>query len=78
MRIAYDLLLNVNEDECPMPTIKTKGALDGLRAGEVLKVVIGKEEAAKNLHTFVKASLCELIYESKQDEDGHAFYIRKL
>jgi len=74
--LAYDLLLDVTQQECPLPTIKTKQALDTLPAGAVLKVLTDREGAVRNIHTFAKSNSYALFYESKT-EQGYTLYIQK-
>ncbi|MDI1309290.1 MAG: sulfurtransferase TusA family protein [Methylotenera sp.] len=77
MNITYDLILDVTQDDCPVPTIKTKEVLDTLTSGYTLKVVTNKEGTINNLRTLVKNNAYELLKESKSD-DLFNFYIKKL
>ncbi len=74
--LAYDLLLDVTHQECPLPTIKTKQALDALPAGAVLKVLTDREGAVRNIHTFARSNAYALFYESKT-EQIYSLYIKK-
>ena len=77
MHIDYNVLLDATQDDCPIPTIRTKEMLDEMAAGTVLKVVTSKEGTIRNIRTFVNSSHCELVCETKATEGFH-FYIRKL
>jgi TusA-related sulfurtransferase len=77
MEIAHDLLLDVTHEECPIPTIRTKAALDTLQVGAILKVVTDREGAVRNIHIFAKSNAYEVIHESKTHDEGYALYIRK-
>lgn len=77
MHIDYNVLLDATQDDCPIPTIKTKEMLDEMDAGAVLKVVTSKEGTIKNLRTFVNNNNYELMREIRAAE-GYHFYIRKL
>lgn len=77
MPIEYNVLLDATQDDCPIPTIKTKKMLDEMDAGAVLKVVTSKEGTVKNLRTFVNSNNCELVHEIRATE-GYHFYIKKL
>ncbi|MCR4299934.1 MAG: sulfurtransferase TusA family protein [Gallionella sp.] len=77
MHIDYNVLLDATQDDCPIPTIKTKEMLDEMAAGAVLKLVASKEGTIRNIRTFVNNNQCELVHEMKATEGFH-FYIRKL
>ena len=77
MHIDYNVLLDATQDDCPIPTIKTKEVLDEMTAGAVLKLVTSKEGTIRNIRTFVNNNHCELVSESRTAEGFH-FYIRKL
>lgn len=77
MNTTYDLLLDASQDDCPVPTIKTKEVLDTLTSGSILKVVTSKEGTIRNLHTLVKNNAYELLKESRSD-GLFSFYIKKL
>lgn len=70
-------MLDVTQDDCPIPTIKTKEVLDTLVPGDVLKVITSKEGTISNLRTLVKNNPYELLKESKSNEQ-FKFYIKKL
>lgn len=77
MSTTYNLMLDVTQDDCPIPTIKTKEVLDTLVPGDVLKVITSKEGTISNLRTLVKNNPYELLKESKSNEQ-FKFYIKKL
>lgn len=77
MNINYDITIDASNDECPLPTIRTKEVLDNLSAGKVLRLLTSKEGTVKNIRTFVASKSCELLSESRNG-DGYVFYIRKL
>lgn len=77
MKIGYDVLLDATQDDCPIPTIKTKQMLDEMAPGEILKVVTSKEGTIRNIRTFVKNNHYELMHETKSAKGFH-FYIKKL
>lgn len=77
MHIDYNVLLDATQDDCPIPTIRTKEMLDEMAAGAVLKVVTSKEGTIRNIRTFVNNNHCELVHEIRATEGFH-FYIRKL
>lgn len=77
MNIDYNVLLDATQDDCPIPTIRTKEVLDEMETGAVLKLVTSKEGTIRNIRTFVNNNQCELVQEIKAAEGFH-FYIRKL
>ena len=77
MNINYDVLLDAMQDDCPVPTIKTKEMLDKMDIGAVLKVVTSKEGTINNIRTFVKNNPYELVREVRA-ADNFQFYIKKL
>lgn len=76
MNIDYNVLLDATQDDCPIPTIKTKELLDEMASGAVLKVVTSKEGTIRNIRTFVNNNHYELVREIRAEE-GFQFYIRK-
>lgn len=76
MNIAYDVLIDTSDEECPVPTIKTKEALDEMASGAVLKLIASQEGSIRNIRTLVKNNDCELLHESRTTEE-FLFFIRK-
>jgi len=77
MNIDYNVLLDATQDDCPVPTIRTKEVLDEMVAGAILKVITSKEGTIRNLRTFVNNNHYELMREARAEENFH-FYIKKL
>lgn len=77
MNHAYDVLVDARDEDCPIPTIRTKEALDAMPPGAVLKLVTGKEGTLRNIRVFASNNPCEVLSEIR-DADGFVFYIRKL
>jgi tRNA 2-thiouridine synthesizing protein A len=77
MHIDYNLLIDATQDDCPIPTIRTKEALDRMAHNEILKLVTSKEGTIRNIKTFVRNNNCELIKETKSKE-GYVFYLKKI
>jgi len=76
MNIDFKIELDATQDDCPIPTIKTKEALDAMAGNEVLKVITSKEGTVKNIRTLVRQYAYVLIHETKTNE-GFVFYIQK-
>lgn len=77
MHVNYDVLLDATQDDCPIPTIRTKAMLDEMDVGAILKVVTSKEGTIRNIRTLVDSNSCKLVREIRSTEDFH-FYIKKL
>ena len=55
---------------CPLPILRTKKALTGLKAGEVLKIVATDPGSVKDFQTFCKQTGHQLLSHA---EDGGEF-----
>ena len=58
---AYDLLIDVKGLQCPLPLLKTKQTLGGLRSGQVLKVVATDKTTRMTFNSYLKNSGDELL-----------------
>lgn len=76
MTLNFDTLLDVRHEDSPIPTIRTKEALDALANGDVLKVVTNKESTVRNIRTLVANNPFTLLQEVKHEED-FVFLIKK-
>lgn len=75
--ITHDIVVDATEEDCPMPTIHAKNALDSMTSGQVLKIVASKEGSVRNIRTLVASHPYELISVSKVNETFE-FFIKKL
>lgn len=75
--IQFNVMLDATGDESPLPTIRTKAALDALASGHVLKVVTSKESTVKNIRTLVANNPFELL-DNRKNKEGFVFFIKKL
>jgi TusA-related sulfurtransferase len=76
MQHHYDVLLETLQDDCPIPTLKAKAALDAMEPGAVLKLVAGAEGTIRNIRTFARSSGYELLGESREGS-VFSFFIKK-
>jgi tRNA 2-thiouridine synthesizing protein A len=74
--MQYDLILDVSNEESPIPIIRTSEFLNSLAVGEVLKVVVNKESAIKNIKTLISNNPYTLL-DTKGDVNGFELYIKK-
>ncbi len=61
---------------CPMPVVKTRGALKHLQIGEVLEMVSTDAGAMPDMHAWAKQTGHELL-EAKDEGATFRFVIRK-
>ena len=61
---------------CPMPVMKTKKALKGMDAGQVLHLIATDPATNEDIPGLVEELGCE-IQESGEDGGKYYFYIRK-
>ncbi len=76
MTINFDSVLDVRHEDSPIPTIRTKKALDTLAPGSVLKVITSQESTVKNIRTLVTNNPFTLVQEQKTAEE-FIFFIQK-
>ena len=75
--LKADLTLDNSGLSCPMPIIKTKKAMDGMKAGEILKMVATDPGSVSDIQAWVKKTGQELLEQEKEGEK-FVFYIRKV
>jgi tRNA 2-thiouridine synthesizing protein A len=75
--LKADLTLDNSGLSCPMPIIKTKKAMDGMKVGEILKMVATDPGSVSDIQAWVKKTGQELV---GQETEGNkfVFYIRKV
>ncbi|MFO7592857.1 MAG: sulfurtransferase TusA family protein [Pseudomonadota bacterium] len=61
---------------CPLPILRAKKAIAGMKAGEVLKVIATDPGAVKDFEAFCKQTGNALL-QSGSSGDGFEFLIRK-
>jgi tRNA 2-thiouridine synthesizing protein A len=61
---------------CPLPVLKTKKALDGLSAGQVLEMVATDPGSKPDMEAFARRTGHELL-QVKEQAGTFTFYIRK-
>jgi tRNA 2-thiouridine synthesizing protein A len=76
MDVTPDQTLDTSGLACPMPIIKTKKAVDGMRVGEVLKMVSTDPGSVSDVKAWTGKTGHELL---SHEETGGAFvfYIKK-
>lgn len=77
MSQEFDVLIDATMDECPIPTIRMKEALDAMSDGKILKLVTSSEGTIRNIRTFTSGNnSCQLLNMSKSEE-GFVFLVQK-
>ena len=73
---VIDAELDTSGLNCPLPILKAKKALAGLRGGQALRIIATDPESVRDFETFSQQSGHELL--DTQEEDGKfLFLLRK-
>lgn len=71
-----DQTLDARGLNCPLPILKTRKALNGMRAGQTLQVIATDPGAVKDISAFCDQTGHELL-SSRAGTHEHIFVIRK-
>jgi TusA-related sulfurtransferase len=69
--------LDVKGQNCPMPVIKTKGAMDGLAAGEVLEVVATDSGSMSDIEGWADSTAGVELVDQVEGDGVYTHYVRK-
>lgn len=72
----FDQELDARGLNCPLPIVKTKKALAGMSAGQVLKVIATDPGSVKDMEAFAKQTGNQLL-QSGQEGNAYVFYLKK-
>lgn len=75
--VSVDQRLDCKGLNCPLPILKTKKALDGMTAGQVLEMTATDPGSKPDMEAFARRTGHELV-EAKEDGGVFTFYIRKI
>jgi len=76
MDVKFDSELDCTGLACPMPIIKTKKAVDGLKVGQVLKMISTDPGSVPDINAWANKTGQELL--GHQEEGGkHIFFIKR-
>jgi tRNA 2-thiouridine synthesizing protein A len=75
-QVEFDHELDVRGQSCPLPIISARKALDGLTAGQVLKVRTTDKGSTTDFPAFVQQTALTLDAFAEIDGEYH-YYIRK-
>jgi TusA-related sulfurtransferase len=69
--------LDVKGLSCPMPIVKTKGAIDDLAPGEVLKVVATDPGSVSDIDGWATGTDGVTLLEQAEGDDVYTHFVRK-
>ncbi len=73
---AFNDELDARGLNCPLPILRTKKSMNGMAAGDVLKVIATDPGSVKDMEAYAKQTGHDLI-ESQDDGGEFTFYIKK-
>lgn len=76
MNISADQELDVSGQQCPMPLLKAKLALNALATEQVLKVIATDPASERDFNAFVSQSRHQILAFEK-DADTYSYWIKK-
>ena len=74
--ISPDQTLDCSGLACPMPILKTKKAMDGLQAGQILKMIATDPGSVSDIEAFARKTGHRLIEVERMD-NKYIFFIQK-
>ncbi len=69
--------LDVKGQSCPMPVVKTKGAIDELAEGEVLEVVATDSGSVSDIAGWADGTDGVELLDQREEADLYRHYVRK-
>ena len=72
----FDTELDTSGLNCPLPILKAKKALAGLRSGEILRVIATDPGSVKDFEAFTRHTGNDLL-ESREDAGKFFFLLKK-
>ena len=69
--------LDVKGASCPMPVVKTKSAIDGLAAGEVLEVLATDPGSMSDIDGWADGTAGVDLVDQTEGDDVYKHYVRK-
>jgi len=79
MSAEYDIAetLDVKGASCPMPVVKTKGAIDDLAAGEILEVLATDPGSMSDIDGWAAGTAGVELVDQVEGDDVFTHYVRK-
>jgi TusA-related sulfurtransferase len=69
--------LDVKGASCPMPVVKTKSAIDGLGAGEILEVLATDPGSMSDIDGWADGTAGVELVDQTEGDDVYKHYVRK-
>jgi tRNA 2-thiouridine synthesizing protein A len=76
MTIVADQELDCTGMACPMPILKTRKAIDGMREGQVLRLIATDPGSVKDIEAFANKT-GNLLLASERNNGKFIFYMQK-
>ena len=79
MSSQYDITdtLDVKGQSCPMPVVKTKGAVDDLDEGQILEVVATDSGSMSDLAGWAEGTEGVTLLDQDEGDDVYKHYVEK-
>mgnify|MGYP000657539989 CR=1 FL=1 len=79
MSAEFDIAetLDVKGESCPMPVVKTKGAIDGLAEGEVLEVLATDSGSMSDIDGWASGTDGVELVDQQESDDVYKHYVRR-
>ena len=76
MEINADIEIDLSGQQCPMPLLKAKLALNSMDSTQVLKVVATDPSSEKDFHMFVDQTDHQIL-DFQKDDSAYFYWIKK-
>lgn len=70
--------LDVQGENCPMPVVKTKQAIDDLRADQVLEVLATDSGSMSDIKGWAGSTTAAELVDQVEEPDVYRHYVRKV
>ncbi|QAU14167.1 hypothetical protein EKH57_16620 [Halorubrum sp. BOL3-1] len=79
MSVKYDIAetLDVKGASCPMPVVKTKGAIDDLAVGDIFEVLATDPGSMSDIDGWASGTTGVEIVDQEEGDDVYKHYVRK-
>jgi len=74
---AAQVMLDMRGVSCPGPIVQAKKLLEGMQAGEVLRLVSDCPGSADDITSWAKAGAADLLFSHESGRGIHEFYLRR-
>ncbi|WP_020393794.1 sulfurtransferase TusA family protein [Thiolinea disciformis] len=72
----FNIELDARNLNCPLPILRTKKSMNGMNAGEVLKVIATDPGSVKDMEAYARQTGNELVATAENNGE-FVFYIKK-